>query len=492
MNTRISLFVGLMGVFGVGSAAMAACPETPTAADTNPETGHYFEVYAAPAIIWDDASACAVGQSYSGVTGHLATLTSSSEDSWVDGLRNGSGLGQVWVGGFQPFGSAEPGDGWQWVNNEGPFPGVNVDTVYANWNGAEPNDAGGIESHLTLGRYGLGGGWNDEGVAPGAIDGFIVEYDVPRPAACTGTSCQTIAGQSLSFPPEWIDDPGDTIKFSAYEFTDTRVGTGTCGTVGLNLFEFLGPSKTLYIPPYLCGSPKFVVVAVDGSDLNVKTGAVLIENDTAVVLPDNTPYECKDTKVGSTNPVVPGEDPQYQDVVVYQTTDPGNMLENPTTNPSGPPTADLQFIGAAGEFTNGCGTSRGTGKTTSYFVVGMHVDFGPANALNVNAAANHDRFVALTRYKLTLLQQSVALAKSNGALKNGDATKMSAQLANAVTKLVRGDPSGALGHVQKFLKFVNAATYNPALDNNNYNGEHLMRGTNIEFTLRVKVIPNAP
>ena len=51
--------------------------------------------------------------------------------------------------------------------------------------------------------------------------------------------------------------------------------------------------------------------------------------------------------------------------------------------------------------------------------------------------------------------------------------------------------------INQFLKFVAAATYNseqlPANTKPyNYNGDHLMRGENIAFTLRVKVIPYAP
>ena len=80
----------------------------------------------------------------------------------------------------------------------------------------------------------------------------------------------------------------------------------------------------------------------------------------------------------------------------------------------------------------------------------------------------------------------------SGTLKNGCSTTkgMSAAVTTAITKLDRGDYKGALAAVQKFLKFVDAAVYTPVAENN-YNGEHLMRGRNIEFTLRVKLIPYA-
>ncbi len=61
---------------------------------------------------------------------------------------------QVWVGGFQEAGAAEPDEGWRWENNEGPIPvpGSSVTLGYSNWSpGAnlEPNNTGGNEEHLT-------------------------------------------------------------------------------------------------------------------------------------------------------------------------------------------------------------------------------------------------------------------------------------------------------------------------------------------------------
>ncbi len=488
MDKGLGLFLALSATFAMSSAG-AACPGTPTQADTNPETGHYFEVYAAAGITWDDAKACADASTSNDVPGHLATITSSSEDAWVDGLRNSSGLGQVWVGGYQVPGSTEPGGGWRWVNNEGPFSGVNNDPSlpgYTNWAAAEPNNDGGIESHLTLGRYGLGGGWNDEGSALGSIDGFIVEYDVPRTAECTvGVDCQTINGQTLQFPPGSFQ-AGDKVKFTAYEFTDPRVVNGKCTTQQpLTLFTDVaafGPNAQLRIPPYLCGSPKFVVVAVDSSDLDILKGTVLVENETTeVVLPDNK-YKCFDPIIGSASTLDPlySKDPQYQDVVVWQSTNPAKMLENQF--------GTGVYQGAATEATNGCGSTVAKVRGASYFVVGMHVDFGPGYELSSNSLANYGAFVGLTRYKLTLLRKSIAAARTAGSLRPVVSTAMDALIALAIYRLDRGNPAGALVQVRQFLWLANAATYTP-IAGANYNGDHVMRGENIAFMLRVKVIP---
>jgi hypothetical protein len=495
VDKRIVLWVGLAGSIALGwagpsFASAATCPATPQASDTNPETGHYFEVYVAPGVTWDVAKACADSKSDpSGVPGHLATITSSSEDAWVDGLRNGAGLGQVWIGGVQATGSAEPGGGWRWENNEGPFSGTNNNPAlpgYTNWAASEPNNDGGNESHLTLGRYGFGGGWNDEGSAIGSIAGFIVEYDVPRSAACVvGVDCETIDGQTLVFPTGSFQT-GDTVKFTAYEFTDPRVVNGKCTTQQpLTLFTDVaafGANSQLRIPPYLCGSPKFVVVAVDSSQLDILKGTVFVENQTTeVVLPDNK-YKCFDPIIGSllTADTRYSKDPQYQDVVVWQSTNPAKMLEDQYGTGI--------YQGAATEATNGCGSTVAKVRGASYFIVGMHIDFGPGYELSANSLANYGRFVDLTRYKLNLLRKSIVAARTAGSLKPLVSTAMDALIALAIYRLDHGNPAGALMQVRQFLWLVNAAPYTP-IAGANYNGDHLMRGENLEFLLRVKVVP---
>jgi hypothetical protein len=250
-----------------------------------------------------------------------------------------------------------------------------------------------------------------------------------------------------------------------------------------------GVRPEMRIPSYLCGSPRFVVVAVNSSELVIETGTVGVKHETVKVLPGNIYPDggvsvCEDPIFQ--NPYTDG-DPQYQDVVVWQTTDPANMLEDELGGTEGYP-------GATGEFTNECGTSRARVKGASYFGIGFHIDFGPGNTWAGNSGGNFDSFVALTRYKLTLLQRSLAdaVAESPSAiLKKADRKKMTNQVANAIKNLDDGNYSGAHDHIVNFLKFVLPANYRE-ITGENYEGEHLMRGSNIEFMLRVKVIPYAP
>jgi hypothetical protein len=537
VNKGIGLFVGLTSLLAMGSAhAQYVCPSvTPqkliVPSNINPETGHTFDVYKANGICWAQAEAfveglpdkeVVVGTTTVFVSPYLATITSSSENTWiVDKLLKEAlkattlptplSHSQVWVGGSQATSSVEPGSGWRWENNEGPFSGVNGGIGYTNWASVEgePNDSGsgdGNENWLTLGRYGSNlYGWNDEGSNVVSIGGFIVEYDTPRTAAeCTnganGTeACTTINGQTLTFPPGTFAD-GETITFTAYEFNDPRVVTdplslqyGKCrnNPGPLTLFQdaAFGGNAELRIPAYLCGSPKFVVVKVNSGGLGgIAKGTVFVKNETTEkVLRDNL-YKCFDPILG--NPAVDtlyAPDPQYQDVVVWQTTNPENMIaENTILAP------DSLYVGAATEATNGCGSTTAKVRGASYFVVGMHIDFrNDAYDYGYSPLQNYQQFVALTQYKLSLLKQSVDESRLNGSVKKPDWQAMSSQLKNAVNRLNAGDPAGALSSMQQFLFKVNSSTYSPT-SNFNYNGDHVMRGENIVFTLRVKVVPYKP
>ncbi len=74
-------------------------------------------------------------------------------------------------------------------------------------------------------------------------------------------------------------------------------------------------------------------------------------------------------------------------------------------------------------------------------------------------AQNYQQFVALSRYKLTLLRKSIAAARSAGSLKPVVSTAMDALIALAIYRLDHGNPAGALIQVKQFLWLVNAANY---------------------------------
>jgi hypothetical protein len=96
----------------------------------NPVNGHYYRLVRTKST-WDEARLAATNETLLGFSGHLATITSAQEQSFIQSAFDtfsspfvpmGEG---VWLGGFQPAGSPEPAGNWEWVTGE-PF-------VYANW-----------------------------------------------------------------------------------------------------------------------------------------------------------------------------------------------------------------------------------------------------------------------------------------------------------------------------------------------------------------------
>jgi hypothetical protein len=134
---------------------------------------HYYEFIAASGTTWTSADTAALGLSYLGLPGHLATLTSAAEDTAI--AVNWTG-GEYYVGGYQaPPTETNAAAGWTWVHGEGPF-------GYTNWLSGEPNDyyGAGSEQYLAIGLSPIYG-WNDEGNL-GNVAGYVVEYEaVPEP-----------------------------------------------------------------------------------------------------------------------------------------------------------------------------------------------------------------------------------------------------------------------------------------------------------------------
>jgi len=154
--------------------------------------GNLYEFVQADNIAWGDAKTAAEQRTFGCAHGHLVTLTSAEEDVFVELLRQeyvqAGALpgGEVWVGGYQLPYQAKTGDGWFWINNEGPISGYNGGSTYANWNPGtgEPSDCCNTvgvedneENYLGIGLFGPGLGWNDDDVSHFNIVGYAVEYE---------------------------------------------------------------------------------------------------------------------------------------------------------------------------------------------------------------------------------------------------------------------------------------------------------------------------
>jgi len=423
--------------------------EVPTPAAQGDFDGRHYEIIAANNISWTTANAAAGAATYQGVNGHLATITSAAEDLFIESLRLSAELAipETWVGGLtesESECSPVPGCGWMWN------------------------------------QY----GWNDEGNL-GLIGGYVIEYDTPTPVdpeECTGEEgCETTNGQAVVLPPSAVGEDAE-IGIRTFEFTDDPA---RCGVSPLVLFNTdSDPDNDLIIPPYLCGSPNFLIVQIRTDNIDITEGVVQVENEVTDALPNNL-YEC-------TGPIDPMMllsmadtlDPQHRDKVTYQRDNPADMLENDIGA-----TIDPVFAGAMTELTDSCGSSRGKVMSFSYYGIGLSINFGAGYDLELNPDANRERFAALTRYKIVVLQAAVREAWMKGSISSLSYRYLSFPLRAAISLHDNERYESALRKIRIFQYLVsNRVTYGVVADEN-FGGEHDARASNIEFMYTDSVIP---
>jgi len=303
--------------------------------------------------------------------------------------------------------------------------------------------------------------------------GYIVEYGdraITVPAdTCTadGPGCNPTGAQVLQFPPTAELAPGATLSARATTIHDDP---NRCGKQPLTLF-----GGAVIIPPYLCGHPDFIVIETHTEGVEVLSGAVEVENLTEEALPGNL-YGCGPVRQNPAGQFDP--DPSHRDVVAWQAQDPQRMLE--TSRGTG------RFFGTVTEVTYDCGSSRGKVLSGSYHFVGLRIHPGPGNEIaDGNPAGNHQSFVELVRYKLELLRASVDNAKV--ALPKLDHLALRVLLDIAIKAHDRGQYKLAALHIELFLKAIEHVRYRE-VPGENFNGDHLMRGSNIQFMYAQKIL----
>jgi len=134
--------------------------------------GHYYDVISGN-WTWNSAKTNAESRSYSGMSGHLATITTPEENTFIITHFNT----WSWVGGYQYDNLAEPYGHWAWVTGE----------AWGNpvWGKYGADNSGGNEQYVEL--ISSWGGLND--LNGSTMRGsYVIEYEpvntaVPEPAS---------------------------------------------------------------------------------------------------------------------------------------------------------------------------------------------------------------------------------------------------------------------------------------------------------------------
>ncbi|WP_179349519.1 T9SS type B sorting domain-containing protein [Winogradskyella pacifica] len=149
-----------------------------------PSTGHYYFYVSDPGITWTQARDAAAAQTYFGLRGYLATLSSEEESQLAGEQSPGTG----WIGGSD----AEVEGTWKWVTGpeagtvfwQGNANGSAANNEFSFWNYNEPNNVNNEDyAHITDASIGVLGAWNDLSNTgdlavnnPYHPQGYIVEY----------------------------------------------------------------------------------------------------------------------------------------------------------------------------------------------------------------------------------------------------------------------------------------------------------------------------
>ncbi|MGZ9108267.1 MAG: beta strand repeat-containing protein [Micavibrio sp.] len=136
----------------------------------NSDTGNFYQLVAGPV---DHAAALSIATTLGGVAGHLVTITSAAENTFVQTLAAGS---TIWIAGTD---SVTEGS---WVWGAGPEAGLQFwqgtaagsaqNNFYTNWLGGQPNNGAANEDGTIMSAAGT---WSDQAVT--GTFAYVIEWE---------------------------------------------------------------------------------------------------------------------------------------------------------------------------------------------------------------------------------------------------------------------------------------------------------------------------
>ena len=182
-------------------------PPSPTILQ-DPVSGHSYMYVNTPST-WTEARDAASKMVYNGMQGYLATVTSASENAFINANYTAN---ESWIGASDALNEGQ----WQWttgpeagtVFSNGDHTPVTVPGQYSNWSGGEPNNSGNNENYAVMNWLG-NPAWNDlnnQG-GGGGKQGFIVEFSGNFPAGIQGSGDPTLVSVE-----NYLEAPVDTAR----------------------------------------------------------------------------------------------------------------------------------------------------------------------------------------------------------------------------------------------------------------------------------------
>jgi hypothetical protein len=158
----------------------------------NPTNKHFYKYVTSSGITYTSAKSGASGNTFKGKTGYLVTITSQSEQDFINNNITGNNL---WIA------ITDAVTDGTWVIDAGPEQGAilktqngptagNIDGQYNNWCSGEPNGANHSEDYAVA-KWNGGTCWNDLPNSYSSVQGYIVEISADFPSGSGYTDVYT-------------------------------------------------------------------------------------------------------------------------------------------------------------------------------------------------------------------------------------------------------------------------------------------------------------